>query len=184
MVTLEFCTLPKVTVPDGSLPIPKARLEINNPSAKQEEVKDLVPLTLKTGKIMWVHSDLAQDKQWDSKKPKSKGKSYNVISVLLDDDNVTIAFLSDSKSKRHTFTAQAVAPHHRYSIWEIIPKTVRENYWRDTTTNDVNRNTCSGFSPDTRKRKAERSPIWPRLEETLRPGTWRSFLLWYIDTAG
>ena len=62
MVTLEFGTMPKVTVPDGSPPIPKARLEINNPSAKQQEDKGLAPLTLKTGEIMWVHQDLAQDK--------------------------------------------------------------------------------------------------------------------------
>ena len=62
MVTLEFGTLPKVRVPDGSPPIPTMRLEISNPSAKQEEAKGLLPLTLKTGEIMWVHPDLAQDK--------------------------------------------------------------------------------------------------------------------------
>ena len=56
---------------------------------------------------MWVHPDLAQDKQWDSKKSKSKGKSCNVVSVLPDDDNITIASLSDFENKRHTFTAQA-----------------------------------------------------------------------------
>jgi len=60
MVTLEFGTLPKVTVPGGSLP--KAQLDISNPSAKQQESKGLLPLTLKTGEIMWVHPDLAQDK--------------------------------------------------------------------------------------------------------------------------
>ena len=43
MVTLEFGTLPKVTVPDRFPPIPKARLEINNPSAKQQEAKALFP---------------------------------------------------------------------------------------------------------------------------------------------
>ena len=52
MVTLEFGTLPKATVPDGFPPIPKARLEINNPSVKQQEAKGLVPLTLKIGEIM------------------------------------------------------------------------------------------------------------------------------------
>jgi len=31
MVTLKFDTMPKVTVPDGSFPIPKALLEINDP---------------------------------------------------------------------------------------------------------------------------------------------------------
>ena len=93
----------KVTVPDGSPPIPKARLEI------QQEDKVLVLLTLKTRKIIWMHPDHAQDKQWDSKKFKSKGKSCNVVSILPDDDNITIASLSDSENKKHTFTAQADA---------------------------------------------------------------------------
>ena len=110
MVTLEFDTMPKITVPDGSLPIPKVRLEINDPSAKYQEIKGLVPLKLKTGEIMWIHPDLTQDKQWDSKKSKSKGKSCNVISVLPDDGNVTIASLSDFESERHACTAQTDVP--------------------------------------------------------------------------
>jgi len=57
-----------------------------------------------------VHPDLAQDEQWDSKKSKSKGRSCNVVSVLLDDDNITIASLSDSENKMHVFTAQADVP--------------------------------------------------------------------------
>ena len=58
---------------------------------------------------MWVHPDLAQDKQWDSKKPKAKDKSCNVILVLTDDDNVTIASLSDSKNEEHAFIAHDAA---------------------------------------------------------------------------
>ena len=77
---------------------------------------------------MWVHPNLAKDKQWDSKKPKLKGKFCNVVSILSDDDNVTIASLSDSKNEKHVFTTQDAAPQDRYSVWEIIPKTVRENY--------------------------------------------------------
>ena len=79
MVTLEFGKTPKVTVPDGSFPIPEARLKINHPSAKQQETKGLVPLTLKIGEVMWVHPDLAQEVQWDSKESKSKGRSCNVV---------------------------------------------------------------------------------------------------------
>ena len=79
MVTLEFSKTPKVTVPDGTFPIPEARLEVKHPSAKTQEIKGLVPLALKTGEIMWIHPDLAQDEQWDSKKSKAKGKSCNVI---------------------------------------------------------------------------------------------------------
>ena len=59
-VTLEFGTLPKVTIPDGSPPILKARLEISNPLANQQEAKCLLPLTLKTRKVMWLHLDLAK----------------------------------------------------------------------------------------------------------------------------
>ena len=67
-------------------------------------------MTLKTGKIMWVHPDLAQDEQWDSKKSKSKEKSCNIVSILPDDDNITIASISDSGSERHAFTAQDDVP--------------------------------------------------------------------------
>ena len=110
MVTLEFGTKPKVTVPDGSFSFPEARLEINHPSAKQLETKSLVSLTLKIGEVMWMHPDLAQEVHWGSKESKSKGRSCNNVSVLPDDDNVTIASLSDSKNKRHAFTTQADVP--------------------------------------------------------------------------
>jgi len=63
MVTLKFGTMPKITVPDESFPIPEVRLEINHLSAKKQETKGLVPLTLKSEEIMWVHPDLAQDEQ-------------------------------------------------------------------------------------------------------------------------
>ena len=56
---------------------PAPRLEVKHPSAKTQENWGLVPLTLETGEIMWMHPDLIQDEQWDSKKPKTKGKSSN-----------------------------------------------------------------------------------------------------------
>ena len=59
---------------------------------------------------MWIHSDLVQDEQWDSKKSKSKGKSYNVISILSDDGNLTSASLSDSEGGKHACIAQANVP--------------------------------------------------------------------------
>ena len=52
MVTLEFDKTPKVTVLVGTFPIPKARLEVKHPSAKTQEIKGLIPLTLETGEIM------------------------------------------------------------------------------------------------------------------------------------
>jgi len=59
---------------------------------------------------MWIHPDLVQDKQWDSKKSNSKGKSCNVISILPDDGNLTSASLSDSEGEKPACTTQADVP--------------------------------------------------------------------------
>jgi len=59
---------------------------------------------------MWVHLDLAKDEQWDSREPKLKEKSCNVVSVLPDDDNIIIASLSDSEDEKHALAAQDAAP--------------------------------------------------------------------------
>jgi len=116
MVTLEFGKTPKVTVPDGTYPVPAPRLEIRHPVTKIQGNKGLVPLTLETGEVMWIHPDLVQDVQWDSKRSKSKGKSCNVISVLPDDDNLMSASLSDSEGEKHACTTQADG----HPIWKII----------------------------------------------------------------
>jgi len=60
MVTLECGKTPKVTVPNGTFPIPVPRLEVKHPSAETQENKGLVPLTLRTGKIMWIYPDLVK----------------------------------------------------------------------------------------------------------------------------
>ena len=52
MVTLEFSKTPKVTVPDGTYPIPAPRLEVKHPPAKTQDHRSLIPLTLETGEIM------------------------------------------------------------------------------------------------------------------------------------
>ena len=59
---------------------------------------------------MWANPNLAKDKQWDSKKPKPKENFCNVVSVLPDDDNVTVASFSDSANEKHAFTAQDATP--------------------------------------------------------------------------
>ena len=105
MVTLEFGKTPKVTVPDGTFQSPHHGWRKHS-SAKTQKNKGLVPLTLETGEIMWIHPDLVQDEQWDSK----KGKSCNVISILSDDDNLTSASLSDSEGEKHACTTQADVP--------------------------------------------------------------------------
>ena len=52
MVTLEFGKTPKVTVPDGTYPVPLPRLEVKHPAVKTQGNKGLVPLTLETGEVM------------------------------------------------------------------------------------------------------------------------------------
>jgi len=54
-------------------------------------------LTTKYGEIMWVHPDIVKDEQWESNKPKLKGKS---VSLATDDDVVTVASLSDSEEEK------------------------------------------------------------------------------------
>jgi len=110
MVTLVFGKTSKATVPDGTFPILKARLEVKHPSAKTQESKGSCSLDIETGEIMWIHPDLAQDEQWDLKKSRSKGKSYNVISILPDDSNLTSASFSDSDGEKHACTMQADIP--------------------------------------------------------------------------
>ena len=39
------------------------------------------------------------------KDTQAKGKSYNVVSVLQDDDNITVASLIDSEDEKHALTA-------------------------------------------------------------------------------
>ena len=63
MVTLNFGTFLKVTVPDGLTPNPKARLEVINPLAKEQEAKGLIPLKIKFGEIMTVYPDIIKDEQ-------------------------------------------------------------------------------------------------------------------------
>ena len=49
---------------------------------------------------MWVHPDIIKDERWESSKPKLKGKSRNVVSLVTDDDTVTVTSPSDSKEER------------------------------------------------------------------------------------
>ena len=124
MVTLEFDKTPKVTVPDGTFPIPAPQLEVKHPAAKTQENKGFVPLTLETGEIMWIHPDLAQDEQWDLKKSKPKGKSYNVISILSDDGNSHQLLLAILKGKSTLAQRRLITVADKYLMLKIILKTV------------------------------------------------------------
>jgi len=106
MVTLNFGTFPKMTVQDGLVPIPKARLDVINPMAEQQKAKDLIPIMIESGEIMWVHPDIVKNEQWETNKPKLKGKSCNAISLAVDDDSETVASLSDSEAEKTALVAQ------------------------------------------------------------------------------
>jgi len=49
---------------------------------------------------MWVHPDIIKDEQWETSKPKLKGKSCNTVSFATDDDSMTIISLSDSEEEK------------------------------------------------------------------------------------
>jgi len=49
---------------------------------------------------MWVHPNIVQDEQWETNKPKLKGKSCNVISLIADDDSMIMASLSDLEGEK------------------------------------------------------------------------------------
>ena len=99
MVTLNFGTFSKTTVQNRLTPVPKARLDVINPMAEKQKVKGLIPTTIKFGEIMWVHSDIIEDEQWESNKPKLKSKSCNTISLATDDDAMTVGSLSAQKKR-------------------------------------------------------------------------------------
>jgi len=99
MVTLNFGTFLKMTVQDGLVPISEARLDLINPMAEQQKAKGIIPITIEFGEIMWVHLDIVKNEQWETNKSKLKGKSCNAISLVVDDDSVTVASLSDSEGE-------------------------------------------------------------------------------------
>ena len=63
MVTLNFGTLSKTMVQDGVTPVPKARLDVIGPMVEVQKAKGLIPMTAKSGVIMWVHPDIINDEQ-------------------------------------------------------------------------------------------------------------------------
>ena len=74
--------------------------------AEKQEAKGLVPMTRKSGEIMWIYLDIVKDEQWESSKLKLKGKSCNAISLTADDDAVTVTSLSDLKEEKFDLAAQ------------------------------------------------------------------------------
>ena len=100
MVTLNSGTFSKMTVQYGLVPAPKDRLDVINPMAEKQKAKSLIPMTMKSGEIMWVHLNIVQDEQWETSKPKIKGNSCKVVSLVTDNNSVTVTSLSDSKGEK------------------------------------------------------------------------------------
>ena len=67
-------------------------------------------MTTKSGEIMWVHPDIVKDEQWESSKPKLKGKSCNAVSLAADDDAVIVASFSDSEEEKLDLAVQPTTP--------------------------------------------------------------------------
>jgi len=93
-----------MTVQDGLVPIPKARVDVINPMAEQQKSKGLIPITTESREIMWVYSDIIKNEQSETNKPKEK--SCNAISLAADDDSVTVASLSDSEGEKLALAAE------------------------------------------------------------------------------
>jgi len=138
---------------------------------------------------MWMHPDVTQDEQCNSKKSKSKGRSCNVVSVLSDDDNVTIASFSDSKNKRYAFTTQADVPQPTGTRSE---KSYLKQY--DKTTDKIQQQTTSvevpvpASVPTSGKEKQKevrfdrvlKKPSGPRLDVPFRFDILPSWLIFQL----
>jgi len=126
-------------------------------------------LTLETWEIMWIHPNLVQDEQWDSKKSKSKGKTCNVISIQPDDGNLTSASLSDSEWEKHACTMQADVP-------QLKGIRSKKSYLKqyEKATNETQQQTMSVSQPaplpTTRKEKQKEIRFDHVLNKSLGPG--------------
>ena len=129
---------------------------------------------------MWIHPDLVQDVQWDSKKSKSKGKSCNVISLLPDDDNLTSASLSDSEGEKHACATQADVP-------QPTGTRSRKSYLKqyEKATDEIQQQTTSVQvpAPASIPTKGKEKPKEVRFDHVLKkpsgPGLTRPFVLTY-----
>jgi len=107
MVTLNFGTFGKMTVQDGLIPVPKAKLDVINPMTEKQKAKGLITMMTEPGEVMWVHLDIIKDEQWKTSKSKLKGKSCNDVSLATDDNSVIMG-LSQWLIRRETCLSNTV----------------------------------------------------------------------------
>ena len=109
MISLKFGDMPEVKVQDGLASIPKGEMKVVSITGSQKD-KGLVPMTIQSGEIIWVHPDILDDQQWTKVNKKGKGKSCNVIFVSKEDDVTLIATLTDSgEEEQVVLSTQSVA---------------------------------------------------------------------------
>ena len=70
MVSLQFGDMPETTVQDGTVLIPVAEMRVTSSFSELGQAKGLVPMTLPSGEVMWVHQDLGADMQQPSSRSK------------------------------------------------------------------------------------------------------------------
>jgi len=137
MVTLNFENFSKVVVQDGLTHIPKGKTEVTNSLAEEQKAKGLILLTIKSGEIMSVHSNIVNDKQLDSSRPKLKGKSCNAITLSHEDGISPATSLNSSEEEEFTLIAQLATSQSvgTQSGKQYLNSTIRHQW--DTTTNDI-----------------------------------------------
>jgi len=55
MVTLKIGNILQVVIHKGLTPISKGRMKAINPLFEEQKANGLIPLTTKSGEVMWVH---------------------------------------------------------------------------------------------------------------------------------
>ena len=110
MVTVEFGQgFPKVPVPCGVVPVPRAEMRIINSDPYQQEKKGMVQYATPSSQSIWVHPDLLEDEQWTSvtsKRSKGKGKACHAVSAALEDEGAETASLTDYDEEGATLATQ------------------------------------------------------------------------------
>ena len=89
---------------------------------EQQEAKSLIPIMIESEEIMWAYPDIVKDEQSETNKPKLKNKSCNVVSLVADDDSVTVASLSDSEGEKPAQQPSTSQPVGTRSDKQYLPQ--------------------------------------------------------------
>ena len=133
-----------------------------------------------SGEIMWVHWDIVQDERWETSKHKLKGKSRNIVSLLTDDDSVTVTSLSDTEGEKPALAAQPSTSQ------PVGTRSGKQYLWQyDQTPDGASQPMTSGTAapvqaPAPKVKKSRRRFALMNLWRRILPETQYSLLLWHI----